>query len=143
MKKAQIETIGLVIIVALLAFILVFALQISAKPSPNTLQTRYLQLNADNLRSSILKTTICPGISIRDEIVSCNNFNVPRCPNLNTCDNLKNEIKLIIENSLNVTRNYKFEGGNILTSEGTCTSKITAVQEPIPYSNINIKLEIC
>ena len=143
MKKAQVETIGLVVIVALLAFILVFVLQISLQPKQNTLQSRYMQLNADNLRSSLLKTTLCQDTNLREEILSCNDFSQPTCSNLNSCEDLENTIKTIIENSLNVTRNYKFEAGNILVSKGTCKNTFTATQEPIPNSNIVIKLEIC
>ena len=143
MKKAQIETMGLVIIVALLAFILVFVLQILAKPSPSNLNTRYLQLNADNLRSSILKTTICENVNIKDEILNCNDFNDVQCDNLQDCNALKNVIKTIIEDSLNVTRSYEFKAGNVLLKEGTCTNVYAAASEPIPYSEINVMLSIC
>lgn len=143
MKKAQVETMGLVIIVALLAFILVFVLQIIAKPSPSNLNTRYMQLNADNLRGSILKTTICEDVNVRDEILSCNDFNDVQCSNLQDCNELKNVIKTIIENSLNVTRSYEFKAGEILLKKGTCANVYAAASEPIPYSEINVMLSIC
>ncbi len=143
MKKAQTETIGLVIIVSLLAFILIFVLQILNKPVDNSLNDHYLQLNADNLRSVILKTNVCKDVSIKDELISCNSGN-PECPILNNdCNNLKNIIKPIIENSLNINRNYKFSAGTIIVQKGNCKNFYTAASEPIPYSSLNISLGIC
>ena len=147
MKKAQIETMGLVIIVALLAFILVFVLQVMNKPQDNMIFQSYMQLNADNLRSTILKTNACHGVSIREEILSCNDFSVTECSNLN-CNDFKNNVQKIIENSLNVTKNYKFTAGNIIIEKNFNLCKdanniYAAVKEPIPNSNIEISLAIC
>ena len=146
MKKAQVETMGLVIIVALLAFILVFVLQSLAEPAQNTLQARYLQLNADNLRSTILKTTLCQDTSLKDEIINCNEFDYAKCENLNpNCkDKLGNIVKEIIENSLQA-KNYKFEAGEIKIEKNfnSCKNIYKAVQEPIPDSDIKINLGIC
>ena len=141
MKKAQIETMGLVIIVTLLAFILVFVLQINSKPNQNGINDHYLQLNADNLRSTILKTSLCEDSNIKDELVSCNNFDRTSCET--TCNELKDTIKLIIMNSLNTTRNYKFMAGNFLLEKGTCKNVYASASEPIPNSEVNIKLEVC
>ena len=147
MRKAQIETMGLVIIVALLAFILVFVLQVMNKPQDNMIFQSYMQLNADNLRSTILKTNACPGVNVREEILSCNDFSVTECSNLN-CNDLKINVQKIIENSLNVTKNYKFTAGNIVIEKNfnlckSTNSIYTAVKEPIPNSNVEISLSIC
>ena len=75
-KKAQMETMGLVIIVVILAFVLIFVLQIITKPEQNNLQDQYLQLQANNLRNMILKTTLCQDTTIKDEILNCE-FNFP------------------------------------------------------------------
>ena len=145
MKKAQLETMGLVVIIVLLAFILVFVLQIMVKPEANTLNSRYMQLNADNLRSSILKTSICNEINLKDEIVNCNSFNNVQCDNLQDCNSLNNLIRKMIEDSLNVTRKYKFTAGDILVEKNfnLCKDIYSSVSEPIPYSDINITLLIC
>ena len=102
LKKAQIETLGLVVIIIILAFALIFALQFILKNDSSKLNERYLQLNADNLRNTVLKTTI-NGNSIKDEIVFCNN-------NQN-CDELNLIIKEIIESS--IKNNYEFNAGVI------------------------------
>ena len=138
---------GLVIIVVLLAFILVFVLQVMNKPQENMIFRSYMQLNADNLRSTILKTNACSGVSIKEELLICNDFAVTRCTNSN-CNNLKINVQKIIENSLNVTKNYKFTAGNIVIEKNfnLCenTNNIyTAVKEPIPNSNVEINLAIC
>mgnify|MGYP001613038717 CR=1 FL=1 len=144
MKKAQIETMGLVIIVVLLAFILVFVLQLLSNPENNYLNDRYLQLNSDNLRRTILKTNLCSGVNIKDELVNCNDFNLLKCSNLNNCNDLNKIIKTIIENSLNITKNYKFTAGNILVEKGICKNKLyNSASEPIPYSTLNVTLGIC
>ncbi len=144
MKKAQVESIGLVIIVALLAFIFVFVLQISTKPEQDTLNSRYLQIRADNLRSSLLKTNICQDTSIKDELVNCNDFSFSQCDNIN-CDKLKDTVKEIIENSLNATKGYKFESGSIVIEKNfnLCNNVYTAAKEPIPNSNLEITLSLC
>src|SRR3989344_4154924 len=105
LKKAQIETMGLVIIVVIIAFAFIFALQFINK-NDNKLNERNLQLNADNLRSTILKTNINT-CNIKDEIISCNNFNTPIC--LENCEELNLIIKEIIEKS--IENNYEFAAG--------------------------------
>jgi|SRR3989344_5442805 len=145
MKKAQLETMGLVVIIVLLAFILIFVLQIMVNSESNSLNSRYLQLNADNLRSSILKTNVCTEISLRDEIISCNTFNNVQCNALQNCNSLNNLIRKMIEDSLNATRKYKFTAGNILVEKNfnLCKDIYASVSEPIPLSDINITLAIC
>ena len=138
LRKSQTEIIGLVIIVALLAFILIFVLVINSKQD-SSLKNDYLQLNADNLRSTLLKADACKDYSIKDEIIICNEFQNSNC--FSDCDKVNNLIKKIIENSLK--NNYKFEAGNIKLSKGSCLEKITASKQPLPYSNVEVSLELC
>lgn len=140
-KKAQVETLGLVIIVAIIAFIFVIALIFASRQQPN-LNQDYLKLKADNLRSTISKTTICQDTNIRDEIVSCNDLAITQCENIN-CNELQNIIKKIIDDSLNLTNNYKFEAGNILIKKEPCGNIFTSTSELVPYSDINITLALC
>lgn len=140
-KKAQVETLGLVIIVAIIAFVFVIALIFTSKQQPS-LNQDYLKLKADNLRSTISKTTICQDTNIRDEIVSCNDLSITQCENIN-CNELENIIKKIIDDSLNLTNNYKFEAGNILIKKEPCANIFTSTSELIPYSNVNITLALC
>jgi hypothetical protein len=143
LRKAQIETMGLVIIVIILVFAFVFALQFINKSNDNKLNERHLQLNADNLRSVILKTTI-NNCNIKDEIINCNNFNQANC--LESCDNLNLIIKGIIENSINAKKNnYEFIAGNIKIINQVCSNKdiITSSVQPLASTDIKVSLRLC
>ena len=134
LKKAQIETLGLVVIIIILAFALIFALQFILKNDSSKLNERYLQLNADNLRNTVLKTTI-NGNRIKDEIVFCNN-------NQN-CDELNLIIKEIIESS--IKNNYEFNAGVIEVKKGKCSNKniLTSSIQPIALTEIKVSLKLC
>ncbi|MEK6841375.1 MAG: hypothetical protein AABX45_02160 [Nanoarchaeota archaeon] len=140
LRKAQIETVGLVIIVIILAFTLIFALQFINKDKGNKLNENYLKLNADNLRSTILKTTI-NNCDIKDEIINCNNFNQAIC--LENCDRLNSIIREIIQAS--VKNNYEFDAGNIKLVNGSCLDKdiITSSIQPLALTDIKIVLKLC
>ena len=140
LRKAQIETAGLVIIVIILAFTLIFALQFINKDKGNKLNENYLKLNADNLRSTILKTTI-NNCDIKDEIINCNNFNQANC--LENCDKLNSIIKEIIQAS--VKNNYEFDAGNIKLVNGSCLDKdiITSSIQPLALTDIKVSLKLC
>lgn len=140
LRKAQIETMGLVIIVIILAFTLIFALQFINKDKGNKLNENYLKLNADNLRSTILKTTI-NNCNIKDEIINCNKFNQAIC--LENCDKLDLMIKEIIQAS--VKNNYEFDAGNIKLINGSCLNKdiITSSIQPLASTDIKIVLKLC
>jgi len=140
LRKAQIETVGLVIIVIILAFTLIFALQFINKDKGNKLNENYLKLNADNLRSTILKTTI-NNCNIKDEIINCNNFNQAIC--LENCDKLNLIIEEIIQAS--VKNNYEFDAGNIKLVNGSCLNKdiITSSIQPLALTDIKVSLKLC
>ncbi len=149
MKKGQAETIGLVVIVALLAFILVFVLQINFKNDVTKLNSRYFQLQADNLRSTILKQDLCSDVNlgdlnIQDEIVNCNN-GYPVCFFSDCKTELKDKIRKIIEKSLFAKR-YSFEAGEIKVEKNfdKCGNETyTAVEQPIYNADFTIKLKLC
>ena len=134
MKKGQIEIMGLVIIVALLVFILIFALSFLIKPKQEN--EDILKLKANSLRSSLLKTSLCEDFTIRDELEKCSN-NIPlEC--FNNCNELKQEIVKIIERSLEKEK-YYFKSGNI--ELGFCEEKITSVPQYIGEGFV--ELAIC
>ena len=138
-KKSQIETIGLVIIVILIAFIFIISLFFITKPRAS-LNENYLKLNADNLRSTILKTNLCQNISIKDEIINCNS-GFFLCNNLNSCQDLNNVIKDIIENS--VRNNYEFSAGNIVVKKDICREVQASSIKPLANTNIEVSLKLC
>ena len=148
MKKAQMETIGLVVIVTLLAFIFIFVLQNSAKQDLTKFNSRYSQLNADNLRSTILKTTICSDVDIEKEISNCICYGSGLCFSTNCKNELEKTIKEIIKNSMNITKSYSFtvrsnQEIKLEIKSGTCKNVYSASSQSIPYSDLKINLNLC
>lgn len=147
LRKAQVETFGLVIIVILLSFILIFALRFITKPKQTGLEEDYLQLQANNLRSVILKTNLCPETTIKEEIVNCQ-FNSPDCSE--SCDLLWNAVEEIIEKSVQAKVKYEFtvdvidaEPLHTLNLRGSCENPITAVSEPLAGTNLKVSVKLC
>lgn len=139
LKKAQVETVGLVVIVIIIAFSFIFALQFIIKSPDNKINERYLQLNADNLRSVILKTNVNQ-CTIKDELISCNNYNTATC--LQSCNDLNLVIQKIIENS--IKNNYEFLAGNINLKKGNCDKDIISSSiQPFPDIDFNVSLKLC
>jgi len=138
-KKAQTEIIGLVIIVIILSFALVFGLQFLNKQD-NKIQERYLQLNADNLRSSLLKTNICNQITIKDEIINCEN-GISSC--LENCQKFDEKIKELIE--LSTKNDYEFLINNKVIKNRGCLNKdvFSSSIQPIASTEIKVSLRLC
>ena len=137
MKKGQIEIMGLVIIVILLVFIAIFALSFSIKPKQEN--EDILKLKANALRSSLLKTDLCAGINVKDELENCIN-GYPECLE---CSDLENEIRDIIESSLEGER-YSFIvlsiDGSSFIGFGDCINKITAVSQNLRNGRVEVAL---
>lgn len=136
--KGQVETFGLVIIVVLIVFIAIFALQFMLKPKQN-LDEDYLKLQANNLRNSVLKYSLC-NIDVKQEIYNCESYNEGECVD---CNELKNIIKSIIENSLDEKRNYGFKIGTINIEKGICEDKIYATTEKYINSDLEVEFFVC
>lgn len=140
LKKAQTEIIGLVIIIIILTFALIFGLKFLIKDENNELNERYLQLNADNLRSVILKTNFNE-CNIKDEIINCNQFNDAVC--FKDCNDLEKNIKDIIESS--IKNNYEFSAEKIEIKKGDCLNKDieTSSIQPLALTEIKVNLKVC
>ena len=140
MKKAQMETMGLVIIVILLVFIAIFALPFIIKERSKALDDNYMQLFSNNLRSVVLNTNICGSATVKDEILNCK-FESPVCL---SCSELGGVIGDIIEGSLGSLEgkiNYKFSVDGLEIVEGVCDEKIVSSKAFI--DDIEVKLELC
>ena len=131
MKKGQIETMGLVIIVILLVFIAIFALSFMIKPKQES--EDILKLKANALRSSLLKTNLCEGVTVKDELESCNDYSL--C--FDSCDYLEGEVVKIIKGSLEKEK-YYFKYKDI--ELGNCVEKITAVSQNIGGDDVEFAL---
>jgi len=136
--KGQMETFGLVIIVLLIVFIAIFAVQFMIKPKQDY-DEDYLKLQVNNLRSSVLKYSLCD-IDVKDEIYNCEEYGSGECVD---CNELNDFIEGIIENSLEEKRNYGFNVGTINIEKGVCEDKIYASSEKFINSELTVEFFIC
>ncbi|MAG47696.1 hypothetical protein CL617_03750 [archaeon] len=137
LKKGQIESFGLVIIVVLLVLIFVLFLYLKINSSDNSDADRILEVKANNLRNSVLKTTLCNRVSIKDEILNCDEIGNGNC---GSCEELKEKITKILDNSLEDNINYEFEPYSL--KRGTCRERIAASTQPLS-TNIEVDLNLC
>lgn len=143
LKKAQIEMIGLVIIVLLILFIAIFALSFylsSQKPATTTFKA--LEIKANNLRNALLKTTLCSTTTIKDEIESCY-FGESIC--FDDCNIIKQKIKELIDYSIEENYNFTIKNNEIFfeISNGSCEEKVSAVCEPIKDTGLESCIILC
>jgi len=139
--KAQIETMGLVMIVIILVFLALFSLPFIIKEKSKALDENYLQLVSNNLRSSVLNTNICGAATVKEEILNCES-DFPIC--LNDCSELPGFIRNVIDSSLGSFEgsvNYVFLAGDMNISSGECFEKIVSSKAFI--DDIGVSVEIC
>lgn len=143
LKKGQIEIIGLVIIVLLILFIVIFALSFYlSKQEPATLTFKALEIKANNLRNAVLKTTLCSGTTIKDEIESCY-YGESIC--FTDCNIIKQKIKNLIDYSIEENYNFTVKNNEILfeITKESCEEKASAICEPIRDTGLEACVVLC
>lgn len=135
-NKGQVESIGLVIIVVLLVLLFVLFLYFKVNSSVGSNADRVLEIKANNLRNSVLKTSLCRDISVKDEILNCK-LGINAC---GSCDELKDKIKIIIVNSLEPNVNYEFSPYNL--NRGSCKERIASSFQPIEQ-DLSVGISLC
>ena len=146
MKKAQMEVIGLVIIV-ILVFVGILMFVRFVVLAPETSQKTIESLEANNLLSALLKTTTsCNSLSVLDAIKECQQ-KTTIC-NQDACIYTKDKIQDIMQASLDVKTDYKLEvltNNNPLFAMGDCEKGIASAPYSIPSKGITytIKLKLC
>ena len=159
--NAQMEIMGLAIIVILISLGLLFLIQFSLSKEPSHLKKTFTQTQlAANLLSSMLRTTSqdCFGNSISELLKDCTeNFNAPttqlRCENnLKSCDYLQDTFKPLLDQTLGDWGNqsYQFEakipGQSILKfSSGKCSGEKESKQNYLQTNagTLTITMDIC
>lgn len=136
MKKGQIEVMGLVIIVILLVLIAIFALTFIIKPKQEN--EDILKVKANALRSSLLKTSLCGDVTVKDEIENCiDGYN--ECIE---CSGLRQEIVNMMQSSLENNEKYNFivykDDGNNFMNINNCVNNVTAVSQNLRNGNVNL-----
>ena len=139
MKKGQMETMGLVIVVILLVFIAIFALSFIIKPGQE--DEDILKVKASALRSSVLKTTLCVNTNVEKELENCL-FDVNVCET--PCESLGGKIESIIKSSLELNEGYVFSIESLNINLNTCVGRdrITAIQQKIGEDE-SVEVALC
>lgn len=142
MAKAQLESLGLVLIVLLLAVLLVFALPFILK-SDNQKEDDALSLKADALRNVLLQTNLCNKITVKEEILNCE-FDNPKC--LESCDDLEKSLDEMIESVLepNIIYEFRVEGLKAFkVGDGSsCLNTFSSASQPLSENN-KVILALC
>lgn len=105
MKKAQLEAVGLVVIVILIIAGLLIFLMLSTSPQTDKYTSTLLQTKANNLRNTILKTTLSPNCNVEDEIISCIQTQTPVC--LSDCSKVRDMLLTSISKTLDEKDGYE------------------------------------
>ena len=142
MAKGQLESLGLVLIVLLLAMLLVFSLPFLLKKDIQK-EDDTLKLKADALRNVLLQTNLCSGVTVKEEILNCE-FNNPKC--LDSCDKLKDKIGEMITSVLepNVKYEFKVDGKNVIKigDVNNCLNTFSSASQPL-NENSKVFLTLC
>ena len=141
-KKAQIETMGLVMIVLVLALALVFALIFVTKQQPK-INEQYLQTQANAALSSLLATHPegC-STTLQQEMAACSTSQQPLC--MQSCSQLEKLIPELLEKTLPNTP-YQLSSQpetKFSTPKITCLNRFSS-PEHFLTPEIIITLEIC
>ncbi|MBI2546282.1 hypothetical protein HYV81_03820 [Candidatus Woesearchaeota archaeon] len=160
-RHAQMEIMGLAVIMILVSLGMLFIIQFNLNKEPSTLKKTFTQTQlASNILGSFLRTTAdaCAGNSIGELLKDCaENYNTPntqlRCDaNERSCDYTRETIASMFNSTLIAWGNqsYYFEaripGQPLMKSfNGRCTGEKESKQNYIPTDagTLTIVLDIC
>jgi hypothetical protein len=124
-KKAQVEILGLIIIVILVVVAMIFVLQFTVLREPETVKEYSDTEIANNMLTSLLQTTTgCHGLTVTDLLKDCAGTGWPgeiQCNStMRSCDYLNYTIDYLFSNTLDLWgRSYEFRAVlPILESQG-------------------------
>lgn len=145
MKKAQMEIIGLVVIVTIVVVAVILFVRFSLLDQQPHTSTSIESVEANNLLNALLKTTICE-ISVQDAIQECNQ-KIPLC-NQEPCSYTSDKIKEILGASIDEKTDYSFEAladNDPLIKVDNCRTGISAAPFSIPSRGVvyTINLKLC
>ena len=156
MKKAQIEVMGLVLIVILIAIAMLFTLQFVILKQPTGIKKIYTHSKlSSSVLNALLKTnTKCRGIDFTGLLQDCAASGIITCPGfLNSCDYAEQEIDKTFNNTLrrwNIAFEFtvkKSADVDVIDpiSNLDCTGERQSKIYPIPtdVGIMTIKLDIC
>ena|SRR3989344_4670874 len=144
-KSGQVESIGLILIVVLIALAIIFTLPfLLNSPELQSLNQQYLRLKADSTLSALLATTITNcSLTISQELANCQLNSQPEC--MATCQQLHKEIQHLIETSTPKSMAYEFLINNqpiANTSKANCQNKLQSAQHFL-LDDTPVSIQIC
>ncbi len=139
LKKGQVEIVGLVIIVLLIVSISILFLYFKAGQQDTAVDDREMELRANQLRSSLLQTTLCEDVNVKEELIACSSgFSL-----CSSCEESHDVVKNIIELSLDERIGYEFNlDPDLSFTRGNCYEKIAAAEQPLSQ-NVKVSLSLC
>jgi len=116
-KKAQVEIVGLLIIVILVVIVVSLVMKFKVSEKPRQIQKDYMhdQMSTSFLLTLLRSNTQCSGeITFEEAFQNCANHQTISCPGYSgVCDYLNGSIKGILNQTLNVWEiGYKFMIGH-------------------------------
>lgn len=152
-SKAQMEILGLAIVVVLISLALLFAVQFFLlKPSSETTKPVKESFLASNFLNSCLgASTVCYSRNIKELLQDCAIGGVLSCPgDINSCLYAKQEIKKMLDSSFGLwKRDYFFSVKGMADSfniGSECSGEKEYEEHPVvvrPGFDILVSLEIC
>jgi len=154
-KRAQMEILGLAIIVVLIMLGVLFAIQfvLRAPPEQAAQEYRESQLAASLVTTMLSTTTACRDATVAELLQDCAVFTRISCPQGNSCDEAKVVIGQILVGTLETwERDYRFaiSGGPSRIDEiyyglGDCTGEIESNTNPVPTAAgpLQVRLDLC
>ncbi|MBW2968929.1 hypothetical protein KY304_00450 [Candidatus Woesearchaeota archaeon] len=152
-NKAQMEILGLAIVVVLISLALLFAVQFFLlKPVSDEVKPAKESVVAANFLSSCLgTTTFCHGRTVKELLQDCALSGALSCPgDINSCLYVKQEIEKMLDASLDVWKKECFFSVNGMASDfsigSECLGEKEYKQYPVvvrPGFDIIVSLEIC
>lgn len=146
MKKAQMEIMGLAVIMVLISLGVLFAVKYVFLAPKSDIKEEYSQKNiAQNILYVLLDSDVkCNDnyISIQDLLVDCNGFKSMHCDNEDSCAFAEEEINNIFDKTLRNWNNKFYFNAEEISINEKCPKGSKAGIQPLPYG-LEIRLEIC
>lgn len=148
--RAQMEVLGLVVIIVLFVFGGLIYLMISSKPPDTSLAETRQSSEISNLLTSMLKVTPCeslPDDSLADIINSCYLFggSSDYCGNPSCKDYIKDSVRSMVR-AYDSGLQYSFDvkaGTSSFISDGSCTlPKRMAADTVMPFGTTSLKVSL-
>jgi len=159
-RKAQLEIMGLAIVVVLISLIFLFVLSFNIAKEPNSNKNDFTQsqIAANTINSLLLTSTTCQGLDMTELIQDCASLSDVDCIGndgiADSCDFVEREITSILDSTLKVwKKNYQLnamQSSNALFQEisnGQCEGSLDSKTYPIPSidntGQIFVILKVC